>query len=523
MWTTKSPPVLFLGVMGSIVGTNQTCGVPGRTISENLFLIRDLIDYVDREELPVALLSLNQEKAFDRVDWGFLLQVLDRFNFSPEFCRWIRLFYTNVESAVVINGWTSSFFSTSRGVRQGCPLLPLLYVLSIEVLAAAIRTSPEVEGVLMPQSLEQFKFSRYADDTTIAVSTDASIATIFGIYDQYGLASGAPLNRGKSKGMWLGTWKQRTDTPFGIQYVQELPLLGAVFSALTDYSLPTWEPAVAKLEKRLSNWLGRRLSFQGKAVVINMLGLSQIWHLCHVLTLPQWAVKQINKAIWSFFWSGKRDLVARKAASLPKSRGRFGVIDVELKAEAFILQWVKRYFQPSQAKWKDFFNSTFSSFLRVQEREIFTQPSSAFTRRQLNRLPPIYAKLIEAWRLLEGGSVKGVPSLDVSSASPLLVEHMSSKNTYLLRQTRLAVQPHCMAKFDAHYGPLPWPQIWGQLHLCPYDRPVTNLKWQIAHSVLYTGARLGTRFRIASVDPRCFCGTDNETLEHLFFECELAR
>ena len=218
----------LLGVMGSIVGTDQTCGVPGRTISENLFLIRDLIDYVDWEELPVAVLSLDQEKAFDRVDWGFLLRVLDRFNFGPEFCRWIRLFYTNVESAVVINGWTSSFFSPLRGVRQSCPLSPLLYVLSIEVLAAAIRTSPEVEGVFMPQSLEQFKCSGYADDTTIEVSTDASIATIFGIYDQYGLASGARLNRGKSKGMWLGVWKQRTDTPFGIQWVQELPRFSAL-------------------------------------------------------------------------------------------------------------------------------------------------------------------------------------------------------------------------------------------------------------------------------------------------------
>ena len=254
-----------------------------------------------------------------------------------------------------------------------------------------------------------------------------------------------------------------------------------------------------------------------------MLALSQIWHLCHVFTLPKWAVTRINKAIWSFFWSGKRDLVARKVVSLSKSRGGFGVIDVELKAEAFILQWVKRYFQPSRAKWKDLFNSTFSSCLRVQAGEVFTQPSSAFTRCQLKSLPSLYAKLMEAWGMLGGGSVEGVTSLDVSSGSPLLVEHMSGRNTYLLRQTRLGVQPHCVAKFDAHYGPLPWPQIWGQLHVCPYDRLVTDLNWQIAHGVLYTGARLGTRFRIASVDPRCFCGTDDETLEHLFFECELAR
>ena len=101
----------LLAVIGSVVGPDQTCGVPGRTISENLFLIRDLIEYAEREDIPLALLSLDQEKAFDRVDWGFLLRILDTFNFGPDFCRWVRLFYTNVESAVVINGWTSSFFA----------------------------------------------------------------------------------------------------------------------------------------------------------------------------------------------------------------------------------------------------------------------------------------------------------------------------------------------------------------------------------------------------------------------------
>ena len=330
----------LLAVIGSVVGPDQTCGVPGRTISENLFLIRDLIEYAEQEDLPVALLSLDQEKAFDRVDWGFLLRTLETFNFGPDFCRWVKLFYTDVESAVVINGWTSSFFRPSRGVRQGCPLSPLLYVLSIEVLAANIRAAPGITGVFLPQSLEQFKCSGYADDTTIAPTLDASIEEIFAVYSKFERASGARLNRGKSKGMWLGSWKQRTDTPFGLQWVKQLPLLGATFSA-GDYSEPTWEPATAKLEKRLLDWSGRKLSFQGKTSIINSLALSQIWHLCHVFPVPKWAAKRINKAVWSFFWSGKRDLVARKAVCLPKSKGGFGVIDFQLKADAFAIQWVK--------------------------------------------------------------------------------------------------------------------------------------------------------------------------------------
>ena len=152
--------------------------------------------------------------------------------------RWIKLSYTNIESAVVINGWTSAFFQPSRGVRQGCPLSPLLYVITIEVLAVCLRTSPEITGVQLPNSLEQFKCSEYADDTTVAATSDESIEETFTIYCQFERASGACLNCGKSKGMWAGSWKDRPDKPYGLQWVKDLPLLGATFN-VGDYHLPT--------------------------------------------------------------------------------------------------------------------------------------------------------------------------------------------------------------------------------------------------------------------------------------------
>ena len=104
-----------LTVLHRIIGPDQTCGVCGHTISENLF-IHDLLQYVEQENLPIAFLPLDQEKAFDCMDWSFLLRILNTFNFGPDFQRWIKLFYTNIESAIVVNGWTSSFFRPSRGV-----------------------------------------------------------------------------------------------------------------------------------------------------------------------------------------------------------------------------------------------------------------------------------------------------------------------------------------------------------------------------------------------------------------------
>ena len=118
----------LLGVMPSIVGPDQTCGVRGRTISENLAGVRDLLEYVEREDIPLALLSFDQEKAFDRVDWGFLLRILETFNFGPQFRNWVRLFYTDIQSAVIINGWMSSFLTQLGVCTRGA--LCLLYCTS---------------------------------------------------------------------------------------------------------------------------------------------------------------------------------------------------------------------------------------------------------------------------------------------------------------------------------------------------------------------------------------------------------
>ena len=91
-------------VMDSIVHEDQTCGVVGRTIFSILHLVRDALDMIAGTDEPAILVSLDQEKAFDRVDHDFLLNVLSKFGFGPNFCRWVRLFYTNVFSRVICNG-----------------------------------------------------------------------------------------------------------------------------------------------------------------------------------------------------------------------------------------------------------------------------------------------------------------------------------------------------------------------------------------------------------------------------------
>ena len=177
---------------------DQSYGVRGRFIGENVVLLRGIVDYTTETNTAGAILSLDQEKAFDRVDWGFLFRTLAHLGFSSSFVSWVRLLCTGLFSSVFVNGYTSEAFFPSRGVRQGCPLLPLLYVLSIEVLAANLWASKVIHGLTLPGVVTPLPVtSLYADDTSVVACSDAAIGEVFLFFSRFALGTGAKLNLGK--------------------------------------------------------------------------------------------------------------------------------------------------------------------------------------------------------------------------------------------------------------------------------------------------------------------------------------
>ena len=100
----------LLKIIHLVVNKDQTCGVPGHYIGENVALLRDVVYFSTSFDVPVAILSLDQDKAFDRVDWHSMRATLSIMGFGPSFISWVNLFYNRVKSAVNVNGYLSSFF-----------------------------------------------------------------------------------------------------------------------------------------------------------------------------------------------------------------------------------------------------------------------------------------------------------------------------------------------------------------------------------------------------------------------------
>ena len=130
-------------VLPKLIHSNQTGFIKGRYIGQNVRLLEDTLEYTDIKKIPGILLFIDFKKVFDTIEWPFIQNVLKRFNFGQVIRKWISVLYSDVESAVLNGGYSTNYFKVSRGVRQGCPLSPLLFVLGVEVMAQKLRQSSE--------------------------------------------------------------------------------------------------------------------------------------------------------------------------------------------------------------------------------------------------------------------------------------------------------------------------------------------------------------------------------------------
>ncbi|CAM2096326.1 unnamed protein product [Caretta caretta] len=202
---------LHLGsVMADVIHPDQTYTVPGHSIFDNLFLVQDLLELGRRDGLSFALLSLDQEKAFDRVDHGYLVSTLQAFGFGPQFVSFLRVLYASAECLVRLNWTLTEPVSFGRGVRQGCPLSGQLYTLAIEPFLCLLRR--RMTGLVLRELELRMALSAYADDVLLVVQDPGDLARVEACQAIYLAASSARVNWVKSSGLAVGDWRQETHT-----------------------------------------------------------------------------------------------------------------------------------------------------------------------------------------------------------------------------------------------------------------------------------------------------------------------
>jgi len=383
--------------MDSIVHQDQTCGIKGRSIFENIIFTQDAVFYVNKHKKPLAVISVDQSKAFDRLNRTYLLKVLKKFGFGDSFIHWIQTLYSDTFSQICTNGYLSDTFKLERGVRQGCPLSPMLFTLATETLLCAIRKKEDIKGFLGPEN-QEIKTKGYADDTTVYVRDIDSVHNTMALMEKYGRASESKLNRDKTKILLCGTLRDHIPVQTNFDYVIDKMKLLGVWIGNCDTTNENWQPVANKVSKVLGLWSYRDLTVRGKAIVVNVMALSKVWYLATVSTPPDNIITQIESAIIDFVWAKGLQLIKRDLLHAPEEYGGVNCFDVKQKSKSLKIKWLKKILEndtPSALSVGAYFLENFDNSFKGKN-VITTNLKNV----KNDKIPLFYQDIVNTWQQL---------------------------------------------------------------------------------------------------------------------------
>ena len=384
--------------IGNVIGEDQTYCIPGRSIYDNINLIRDAIFYANAEDIPLALINLDQKKAFDNVDHSYLFNVMKKMGFGDRFIFYIQTLYEGAESLIKVSGSLTSPFLFEKGIRQGCPLSGLLYTIAIEPFLVTLRNTLINHGLCIPGTNVNCAISAYADDVTVFITSDPGFAVVEKAYDLFSRASAACLNTQKSQGLWVGRWMGRNDSPLNFMWNNEgLPFLGVHLGNTINYVRQNWSKCKDKLIKTFASWsrLVYSLSFKGKVLIANQLAASKVFHCLAVLSPPDNILNELQNLLVDFVWSKKRHMLKKSVLFEQPDKGGLGLVCLQARVFSFRFGFLQRFFNltshPAYLFMKCFFRQYCKLGYDYQLFHVEINPKF------LVSLPVFYGEVLRAW------------------------------------------------------------------------------------------------------------------------------
>ena len=293
--------------IGNLIDLHQTGFLKGRSISETFVFAAELIQTCNKRRLPTLVLKLDFAKAFDTVIWESLDTILKARGFHDRWCAWMRDILSSSKSAVLVNGCPGPWITCKRGLRQGDPLSPYLFLLVADSLQAMIRSAATVRSPVDSDS--PCAVLQYADDTLLVLRGDvADVQALKNILQAFSEATGLKINYSKSTLVPI-----HMDAGLAAYCVtimgcaqQSFPqnYLGLPLSA-SKLPVSVFSTYVDRTDKFLSSWQASLLNTMGRVVLINSVLDAQLVYIMSAMQIPQETISQIDKRRRSFLWAGK--------------------------------------------------------------------------------------------------------------------------------------------------------------------------------------------------------------------------
>ena len=307
-------------ILPNIISVEQRGFIRGRNIKDCIILASEAINVLDKKSFGGNLaLKIDVSKAFDTLNWTFLIKVLKAFGFSDIFCFWINSILHSATISILINGSQHGYFNCTRGVRQGDPLSPLLFCIVEEVLSRGITKlvqEGKVELISASRNSQIPSHCFYADDLMVYCRGKISgLEALKELFTQYAYCSGQSINLRKSSIHAGGINQQRLNhlanlLGFSIGNLPFIYLGVPIFKGRpkTIY----FQSTADKIRLKLANWKAALLSIAGRVQLVKSVVQGMLIHTISIYSWPVALLRQIEKWIKNFIWSGdvnKRKMV----------------------------------------------------------------------------------------------------------------------------------------------------------------------------------------------------------------------
>ncbi|CAL5388524.1 unnamed protein product [Camellia sinensis] len=322
-------------VLPKLIGEVQSAFISGRCILDGVLIANEVVDWWRKSKKKEIILKLDFEKAYDSVNWEFLLSMMKNLGFGEKWVGWIWSCISTSRISVLVNGSPTAEFSPQKGLRQGDPLSPFLFNIVAEGLNILLERAKE-KGMIRGASVghQELKIShlQFADDTIIFCEAKwEEIIMLKRILRCFEVMSGLKINFHKSIVCGIGVEeelvKEFAKTLNCLNQSLPLSYLGLPLGA-NPRRRSTWQPVVEKFKKKLASWKRRFLSFAGKLTLVKSVLSSLPLYFLSIFKMPVGVAKTIDRIQSNFLWGGseiKRKIYLVQWKEVCKSKAQWGL------------------------------------------------------------------------------------------------------------------------------------------------------------------------------------------------------
>ncbi|KAL2893324.1 LINE-1 retrotransposable element ORF2 protein [Bienertia sinuspersici] len=358
-------------VLPDLISENQGAFVHGRYIVHNIMVCQDLVRrYGRKNNSPSYMIKLDLRKAYDTVEWNFIEEMLREMCFPNLFTEWIKECFTSPSFSLVLNGSPNGYFKSCRGLRQGDPLSPLLFVLGMEYLSRILNNLHDDSTFKFHPRCKGIKLTHmcFADDLIMCCRGERnSVEKLLHCFNEFSRASGLQANNSKTELYTSGMKEEEVnkilaDSGFKLGKMPFKYLGVPICSKRVNAS--QCEILIEKMTARIRTWSSRHISFAGRSQLINsvLMSIQQYW--AQVFILPASVLQSIEQICRSYLWSGqwssnRPGYVSWEGVCRPKKEGGLGFRSIQLWNIANMGRYVWAVENKQDSLWLKWVNSVY--------------------------------------------------------------------------------------------------------------------------------------------------------------------